>query len=299
MNTLRRALLLLVSLPLFGKRVAAADSPASASQVAGRLLSIHTMVLDPEAKFSVRAVLGELDGIEPLTAPDSAERGRVLQLRSFVENKGERMEDSIRHGEEALRIEAANPFLDLGDKESLHYAIARQNERLGRCQAAIPHYRAALPLMAQNGGSKLAQLGTRQHIAFCLHETKQFGEAREINQAILAEAATLLPPDDPKTFTVRLNLAQNEYELGDTAAVRAGLESLLADAQKAGNADMTDQSLFQLGVLAYEGGRRTEALSFMEQRLSLAQASGDPDRIAAAVEALDILHDKLSGAETP
>ena len=169
MNTLRRALLLLVSLPLFGKRVAAADSPASASQVAGRLLAIHTMVLDPEARFSVRAVLGELDGIEPFTAPDSAERGRVLQLRSFVENKGERMEDSIRHGEEALRIEAANPFLDLGDKESLHYAIARQNEQLGRCQAAIPHYRAALPLMAQNGGSKLAQLGTRQHIAFCLH----------------------------------------------------------------------------------------------------------------------------------
>ncbi len=299
MNTLRRVLLLLVSLPLFRKRIASADSPAADSQVASRLLAIHTMVLDPEARFSVRAVLGELEGIEPLTAPDGAERGRVLQLRSFVENKGERAEDSIRHGEEALRIEAVKAFLDLGDKESLHYAIARQNQRLGRCEAAIPHYRAVLPLMAQNSVSKLAQLGTRQHLAFCLHETKQFGEAREINQAILAEAATLLPPGDPKTFTVRMNLAQNEYELGDTATARAGLESLLADAQKAGSAEMADQSLFQLGVLAYEGGRHTEALGFMERRLSLAKASGDPERIQAAAEALDILHDKLSSADTP
>ena len=293
MNTLRRALLSIVSLPLIGKHVAAADS-----QAVGRLAAIHTMVLDPGARFSVRAVLGELDGIEPLTTPDSVDRGRVMQLRSFVENKGERAEDSIRHGEEAFRIEAMHPFLDLGDKESLHYAIARQDEQIGRCEDAVPHYRAALPLMAQNGVSKLAQLGTRQHLAFCLHETKQFGEAREINQAILAEAATLLPPDDPKTFTVRMNLAQNEYELGDTAAARAGLESLLAAALKAGNTEMTDQSLFQLGVLAYEGGRRTEALDFMERRLSLAQASGNQERIAAAEEALDILHDKLSTAMT-
>ncbi len=294
MDMLRRALLLFVSLLLIGKHVAAADS-----QGEDRLAAIHTMVLDPKARFSVRAVLEELDGIEPLTAPDSAERGRVMQLRSFVENKGERTEDSIRHGEEALRIEAMHPFLDLGGKGSLHYAIARQDEQIGRCEAAIPHYRAAMPLMAQNGVSKLAQLGTRQHLAFCLHETKQFGEARELNQAILAEAAMLIPPDDPKTFTVRMNLAQNEYELGDTAAAQAGLESLLADALKTGNTEMTDQSLFQLGVLAYEGGHPMEALSFMERRLFLAQASGDRERIAAADEALDILHDKLSAAERP
>ena len=294
MKTLRRALLLFLSLPLIGKGVAAADN-----QAAVRLAAIHTMVLDPAARFSVRAVLGELDEIEPLTAPDSEDRGRVMQLRSFVENKGERMQDSILHGEEALRIEAEHPFLDLGDKEALHYAIARQNEEIGRCDAAIPHYRLALPLMAQNGVSKLAQLGTRQRLAFCLHETKQFEEARHINEALLAEASALLPLDDPKTFPVRMNLAQNQYELGDMAAARAVLESLLADALKAKDPVMTDQSLFQLGVLAYEGGRQTEALDFMEQRLSLARASGNPRRIAAAVEALDILHDKLSGAGTP
>lgn len=294
MDTLRRALLLLAPLLPLGGRAGAANSRA-----ADRLAAIHDMVLDPGATFSVRAVLGELDGIEPLTAPDSAERGRVMQLRSFVENKGERTENSIRHGEEALRIKAMHPFLDLGDKVSLHYAIARQAERIGRCEAAIPYYRAVLPLMAQKGVSKDGQLGTRQRLAFCLHETRQFAEARQINEAILAEAATLFPPDDPRTFTARVNLAQNEYELGDVAAARAVLERLLTDALKARDAEMTDQSLFQLGVLAFEGGHRTEAMGFMERRLSLAQASGDPERIAAAEEALDVLRSKMSGVGEP
>lgn len=294
MDMLRRALVLLTSL-LPARQVAAAADP----RVADRLTAIHTMVLDPTAKFSVRAVLGELDEIEPLTAPNSAERGRVMQLRSFVENKGERMEDSIRHGEEALRIEGLHPFLDLEDKVSLQYAIARQAERIGRCTTAISQYRAVLPLMAKNGVSTSGQLGTQQRLAFCLHEVGQFAEARQINQAILAEATTLFPSDESRTFTARLNLAQNEYALGHAAAAQTVLESLLTDTLKADDAEMTDQALFQLGVLAFEGGRPQEALDLMRRRLSLAQASSDPERIEAAKDALDVLHSKLSAVGTP
>ncbi len=294
MTALRRALLLFASLLPFGDRVAAADGAA-----ADRLAAIHAMVLDPAVRFSVQAVLDELNAIEPLTAPGGPERGRVMQLRSFLEDKGERAEDSIRHGEEALRIEAVHPFLDLGDKVSLQYSVARQAERLGRCDAAIPHYRAVLPLLAPNGVGQAGQLGTRQRLAFCLHEVGQFAEARTINRAILAEATALFSRDDPRTFTARLNLAQNDYALGDAAAARTVLEGLLADALRADDGDMTDRSLFQLGVLAFEGGRGSEALAFMERRLSLAQASGDPARTAAAREALDVLHDKLSAAGNP
>lgn len=120
MDVLKRVLLVFASFLPFGGHADAADREA-----VDRLAAIHAMVLDPAARFSVRAVLGELDGIEPRTAPDSSERGRVMQLRSFVENKGDRPEDSIRHGEEALRIEAMHPFLDLADRVSLHYAVAR------------------------------------------------------------------------------------------------------------------------------------------------------------------------------
>lgn len=294
MVTLRRALLLLASVLPFGDRAAAQDrGPAD------RLAAIRTMVLDPATRFSVRAVLAELDTIEPLTAVESADRGRVMQLRSFVENKGERAEDSIRHGEDALRIQAVHPFLDLDDQVSLRYSLARQAERLGRCGAAIPQYRAVLPLMAQNGVSQSGQLGTRQRLAFCLHDAGQFAEAREINRAILAEAMALFPASDPRTFTARINLAQNEYELGDAAAARTVLERLLTDATAANDADTMDKSLFQLGVLAFEGHHHADALGFMERRLALARDSGDPARITAAREALDVLHDKLSASRKP
>ena len=292
MGMLRRAFLLLASFLPFGDRVAAQDRGT-----ADRLAAIRTTVLDPAARFSVRAVLAELDTLETLTAVDSPDRGRVMQLRSFVENKGERAEDSIRHGEDALRIEAVHPFLSLDDKVSLRYSLARQAERLGRCGAAIPHYRAVLPLMAQNSVGPSGQLGTRQRLAFCLHEAGQFAEAQEINRAILAEATALFPADDPRTFTARMNLAQNNYALGDAAAARTVLQSLLADATAANDADMVDKSLFQLGVLAFEGKHRADALGFMERRLALARESGDPTRITAAKEDLDVLHNKLSASE--
>ena len=122
---------------------------AGSETVADRLAAIHALVFDPQATFSVRAVLAELDGIKAVTAPESAERGEVLRLRSFVEGKGGQEEDSIRHGEEALRPDAAHPFLSLRDRVSLHYGIARLAEAAGRCETAIPHYRAVLPLLAE------------------------------------------------------------------------------------------------------------------------------------------------------
>ncbi len=97
-----------------------------------------------------------------------------------------------------------------------------------------------------------------------------------------------------RTFTARINLAQNEYALGNAAAALTVLESLLADATEANDADIVDKSLFQLGVLAFEGKRRADALGFMERRLTLAREAGDPARIAAATEDLDVLHNKLS-----
>ena len=45
-------------------------------------------MLDPSVRFSVR---DELDEIEPMMALDNAERGRVMQMRSFMDNKGGRM----------------------------------------------------------------------------------------------------------------------------------------------------------------------------------------------------------------
>ncbi len=62
---------------------------------------------------------------------------------------------------------------------------------------------------------------------------------------------------------------------------------------------MTDQALFQLGVLAFEGGHPAEASELMERRLSLARASGDQERITAAADALAMLSRRMSGARIP
>ena len=62
---------------------------------------------------------------------------------------------------------------------------------------------------------------------------------------------------------------------------------------------MTDQALFQRGVLAFEDGHPAEASEFMERRLSLARASGDQKRITAAADALAVLNRKLTGAGIP
>ena len=290
-GVVRRLLVGFVASLPFGRTAAAADGGSAAE----RLAAVHARVFDPNATFSVRAVLSELDDIEAVTTPGSRERGQILRLRSFVEEKGGRREDSIRHGEDALGIEATHPFLSLEDKVSLHYGIARQAEAAGRCAVAIPHYRAALPLMAENGTSPNGQLGTRQRLAFCLHEAGQFAEARRVNEALLADSRALLAPDDPRTFPARTNLAQNEYSLGDTAGARTTLESLLSDAERAQDAETIDTALFQLGVLAFEGGRASEALDFMDRRLALARASRDAARLAAAQRDLQTLHDKLSG----
>ena len=53
---------------------------------------------------------------------------------------------------------AVRPFLSLGDRVWLHYSLACQAELLGRYGAGIPHYRAELPLMAQDGVSQSGQL---------------------------------------------------------------------------------------------------------------------------------------------
>ena len=120
---------------------------------ADHLAAICALVFDPQATFSVRAVLPELEGIEPFTAPDSAERRELLRLRSFVEGKDGRAEDSIRHGEEALRHDAAHPFLPLADRVSLHYGTARQAEARGQCGGRHP----ALPGRAAPAGGERHQ----------------------------------------------------------------------------------------------------------------------------------------------
>ena len=208
--------------------------------------------------------------------------------------KVDRGADAIRHGENALRIDGAAPFLTPHERLNLAYGVARQQEAARDCRGAIPNFRIAAALAATDRDTGDDQrLGIRERLGYCLHETKLFAEALSLNQEVLAGGTRLFGDESPKLVTVLTNLAQNHYELGDKAAARPMLERALRIALADGDGAKAEDLLFQLGVLAFETGRRSEALAFMNRRLASARAAGDEARIAAAEADLAELRRRL------
>lgn len=262
-----------------------------------RLREIHQLVMDPSRTFSISATLAELDEFERQlagTPPDGIARGELSYLRGFVLYRASRTQDSLAPMREAMRIDALTPFLPAAERARALYRLANQAETLKQWPLAIDTYRQVLPLFdADPAVTPNQRLGTRERLAFCLHEAKRFTEARQLNQEVLAGGETLFGPESEKLLVVITNLAQNSYELGDFSDARTMLERRLAIAGKHGDEARVEDSLFQLGVLAFEQGQRQEAESFMRRRLALAEKSGNAGRIAEAKEDLDILYQKL------
>jgi len=262
-----------------------------------RLKDIHRLVMDPSRTFSISATLAELDGFErdlAGTAPDGIARGELNYLRGFILYRAGRTQDSLAPMREALRIDALTSFLPGSERTRALYRLANQAEMLKQWPLAIETYRQVLPLFdADQAVTPNQRLGTRERLAFCLHEAKRFIEARQLNQEVLEGGEQLFGPESEKLLVVITNLAQNNYELGDFIGARAMLERRLAIAGKHGDEARVEDSLFQLGVLAFEQGQRQEAESFMRRRLALAEKSGNAGRIAEAKDDLDILYQKL------
>lgn len=274
--------------------------PATADQadvVLSRLKQIHALVLDRGRVFSISEILGELDGLAPAvdaSPSESVARGELAYVRSVVLARAGGAEQALGPGLEAVRIDGTTPFLTDRERSRHLYAIARQAEGLRRYDLAIDSYRKALPMLdADPEIDDDQRLGTRERLAFCLHEAKRYAEARAVNDEVLARGEALFGPESAKLITVITNLSQNAYELGDHAAARRLLERRLALATRHDDEEHVDGSLFQLGVLAFEQGRPQEAEAFMVKRLALAEASGDAERITAARRDLAILHQKL------
>ncbi len=262
-----------------------------------RLREIHAAVMDPNRMFSISATLAELDTLAPAvekTPANSAARGELNYLRGFVHFRAGRSEESLGPLQEAVRIDAAAPFLTADERWRNFYRIASQAKDLERWPLALDYYEKAIPLLDADPAMTLDQrLGARQDWAYSLHEAGRFAEARKLNEYLLAEGEKLHGVDSYKLISVIINLAQNTYDLKDFAAARAYLDKYLRMATTEGDAPRIDDALFQLGVLAYETGDGAEAESFMQRRLDLAKASGDPTRILGAQDALDTLHEKM------
>lgn len=276
---------------------AAARLALAETSMLTRLREIRELVLDPKRVFSISKTLAELDEIEPKisgTGPDSPERGELNYLRGFIHYKAKRPEQSIPSSLEAIRIDDAAPFLPPPLKLKFVYNVATQAAGLERWSLAIAHYKKALALFHNDpDATEDHRLGTMQSLAYCLQEAGQSAEAKTVNEEVLAGGERLHGAESPKLLTVLNNLAQNVYDLGDLEAPRPLLERRLAIALKHGDDENAEDSLFQLGVLAFETGRRDEAETLMKRRLAMAEKSGDQSRIRAAKVDLEELYDKL------
>lgn len=269
-------------------------STASSDPVA-RLTQINELVMDRNRSFSISATLAELDALEPrLPSGDEAARGRLAYLRGFVLFRAGRAEESLSAAAVALRIDEATAFLSAHERSRFLYNVATQAEDMGRWATAIDAYREAVDHFdADPSVTRDQRLGTRERLAFCLHEAGRHAEAMAVNREVLAGGESLFGPDSDKLLTVVTNLAQNAHALGEPAEARIFLDRRLDIATRHGVQDHIDEALFQLGVLAYETGDAGEAESFMKRRLELAEASGNRSRIADAREDLDELYRKL------
>ena len=281
-----------------GMMVAALARPALADGTVGdKLAALQATLLDPQQQFSISATLAQLDVLQADTAPDTAERGRAEYLRGLVLWKAGRFDEAMKEDQAALAADGAHPFLSGSERLYLHYNLGQMAEDAEQYGLAIDAYQKTLGLVdADPAVAETPRLGVQESLAFCLHEAGRVGEARQLNEATLAAEAKLVGPDSIKLAVVLNNLAQNQYELKDTAGARATLERLLSIATRAKDGARVDNTLFQLGVLAFEGGQVDEARSLMTRRLQLAQAAHDRRRAAKAQEDLDVLEQKVREA---
>jgi tetratricopeptide (TPR) repeat protein len=271
------------------------NSASKEPVVFDRLREIHQRLMDPEQVFSISATLATLDALEAqVPEGDLPARGELNFLRGFVFGRNKESTEAVHFTREALRIDAATPFLTEDDRSNALYRLAINAEDAKEWDVAIDAYKRVIPLFAQDPSLNDSQrLGTLERLGFCLHEAEKYAEAMTVNREVIAKGEQLFGTESPKLLKVLTNLAQNAYELKDYATAQSFLERRLKIAKQYEKAFDVDDSLFQLGVLAFEQGRQKEAEDFMKRRLEIARKSGDHERIENAEDGLRMLYEKL------
>jgi len=278
--------------------VRAAAPAADKAVFEARFAPLRATVLDAGASFRVSEVYPKLEAIEQVArriGADSPERARVLDLMSLVRFKQEDFEDTVRLGDACLSLQSVDA-IPPAERILLIHRVATSAEHLGRHAIAEARYRAVLALDADAHGRLLddaQRLGVQERIGYVLHEAGRPAEALAANRAMLAQAERLFGADDDRLTTVLVNIAQNSYLLGRLDESEAALRRALAIARKAGDDDVADDALFQLGVLAFERGDLDGARRWMRQRTDAALQAQDDERLARAKADADELERRI------
>ncbi|MBD2781722.1 tetratricopeptide repeat protein [Xenorhabdus szentirmaii] len=263
------------------------------------LQAIHKKVLDPNEMFSISKTMGKIEDIEPrVKDTDYQAQGEIAFLRGLILWKANSPKESLEFTQKALEIHQKHPFLSEQEQTDTYHNLAQISEELGEWDIAIPAYQKVMAVFESDKNLPLdQQLFPRERLAYCLHESGRYEEAKSMNKISLLRAEKAWGKEDKRLIVTMMNLAQNEYMLENYEASKLLLEKLFKVTTKHNEITDLDITLFQLGVLEFELGNDEKAEYWMKKKLELAQQSGDEDRIEESNENLQMLYDKIQEKE--
>lgn len=263
-----------------------------AQRFAKKFKPLRDTVYDAGGMFSGSRMSADLAALEPLAesvGADSAELADLLWLQFVVFRKRQLHAEGLPLGLRALALRAARGGLTPTERYEQHYALGASALEAEDYDAAVEHLQQSAHWAAQEGAtlSTEQKLGIREEIGYALHEAGRFDEALAHNRQLLADAQSAFGSGtDERLSGLINNLAQNAYELGETAQAQAWLQQRLALGQALQDTDIELDTLFQLGVLAHETGRPAEARALFQQRVDIARTKDDEDLLEGALATL-------------
>lgn len=263
-----------------------------AQRFAKKFNPLRDTVYDAGGMFSGSRMSADLEALLPLAeavGADSAEMADLLWLQFVVFRKRQLHTEGLPLGLRALAIRDASGGLTTTERYEQHYALGESALEAEDYDSAVEHLRHSAHWAAHEGValSTDQKLGMREEIGYALHEAGRFAEALAHNQQLLADARSAFGSDtDVRLSGLINNLAQNAYELDDTAQAQHYLQQRLALGQALKDDDIVLDTLFQQGVLAHEAGQPGEARALFQQRVDIARAKGDEDLLEDALATL-------------
>lgn len=270
-----------------------------------RFVPLQRTVFDANAVFSGSIMSADLQALRPLAlriGETSRAMGDLLWLEFLVLHKREQDSVGLPLGLRALEILDKHGTPSVKESFERHYTIGQSALAAEDYSTAIAHLRQAATQAELPDGPLLdpsQRLSIQEDIGFALHEDGLAAEALTLNRNLLAAAQTEFGPGpDARLAGVLNNLAQNAYVLGDTSTAQTYLKQRLRLGLALHNDDISDNTLFQLGVLAHEAGDNAQAREYFEHRIALARASDDEDRLEIALNTQAEFEQRMSATTT-
>ena len=245
-----------------------------------RLRSLREMLWDPSARFSIRGTFDELDTIETELRSQGAVpvelRGELAYCRAYLAHRRGDHQECIAWYGEAIAADDEHSFLPERLRISARLGIAQNYEASAGWDEAVAAYRDVLPEIEESSSfTEDALGGAMEKLAFCLHETGDYGAALELNRRVLALGEKVHGSAAFELRTCLVNMAQNHHALGDPTAAKPLLVRVLSLGEAFDDDDLIVEMRFQLGVLAFEASDINEAKKQMDAAKARAEESGD------------------------